>query len=449
MPRKRLLIPAVIAAVAACAPAGAHAAFPGQPGKLVFSSTADGDKNIVAAEPVPGSPWQRLTSNPGEDAQATWSPDGTRVAFRARRQGEHYFEIYLVNADGTGERRLTFTPRPSNGALPYSSQPSWSPDGAQIVFRSNRDGEPDVWVMQADGTGARQVADDPGDERYPTFSPDGARILFTSTRDGDTDVYTIARDGGVAAKLTHNAVYDSAPAWSPDGARIAFERGAAGDDPTNELWTMAAAGGDERRLTENDVLDEGAAWSPDGTRIAFTSGRSDPDGDIYVMNQDGSDQHLVAGSPALEESPDWQSLPPAGTPESTDQGPPSTSDPLNPGGDPPAGETDQRPARRHQLATPPSISLSTLLKRGLSLRISCAPACRATARLFVPPRRTHTARRALQVVSSPATRVRLRIARREAARLRRARPRHLLVRVTFMRDGEPPHVRTARVRIRR
>jgi dipeptidyl aminopeptidase/acylaminoacyl peptidase len=441
--RKCLL---TLAALTAVAPAAAHAAFPGRPGKLMFSSTVDGNKNIFAADPAPGSPWQPLTTNPGEDAQAAWSPDGTRIAFRARRTGEHYFEIYLANADGTGERRVTFTPRPANDALPYSSQPSWSPDGAQIVFRSNRDGEPDVWVMDADGTDARQVADDPADERYPSFSPDGTRIAFTSTRDGDTDLYTIARDGGAAQKLTHNAVYDSAPAWSPDGARIAFERGAKGDDPTNELWTMAAAGGDERRLTENDVLDEGAAWSPDGTRIAFTSARSDPDGDIFVMNADGSVQQLVAGSPALEESPDWQSLPPGGTPQNTDGTKPPPGDPLTPGGDLPLLETT--PARRHHLATPLRIRLSTLLKRGLPLRVACDPQCRATARLFAPPRRPAVARRAVRLGPIPL-RVRLKVAHRTATRLRRERPKRLLVRVAFLRDGEAPRVLVRRVRIHR
>ncbi|HEV2811826.1 MAG TPA: hypothetical protein VGW10_01135, partial [Solirubrobacteraceae bacterium] len=179
--------------VAACAFFGAsgtgQAAFPGHNGKLVFSSLAGGDKNVFAAEPAAGSPWQPLTTDPSEDAQPAWSPDGTTVAFRARRPG-HYFEIYLVGADGSGERRLTTTPAPPTDAQPYSTQPSWSPDGRRIVFRSNRDGDPDVWVMDADGSDARQVANDPGDERYPGFSPDGSRIAFTSTRDGDTEIFT-------------------------------------------------------------------------------------------------------------------------------------------------------------------------------------------------------------------------------------------------------------------
>jgi TolB protein len=443
---------ALAVAFAALAPAPAPAAFAGEPGKLVFSSLADGDKNVIAADPAPGSAWQRLTTNPGEDAQAAWSPDGTRVAFRARRPGEHYFEIYLVEADGSGERRLTYTPRAANDALPYSSQPSWSPDGSEIVFRSNRDGEPDVWVMRADGTDARQVADDPGDERYPGFSPDGTRIAFTSTRDGDTDVFTMRRDGGDVQKLTHNEVYDSAPAWSPDGARIAFERGAAGDDPSNELWTMAAAGGDERQLTFNDTLDEGAAWSPDGARIAFTSARSDPDGDIFVMNADGSDQHVVAASPALEESPDWQALPADGAPPGggTESPPPPPgsggTDPPPPGGQE-AGPTPApvRPLPRQRVTAPERIRLRTLLRRGLALELACEPACRAHVRLVVGPRRRVVAERVARRGGRTPMRLRLRITRRVAPRLR---DRPILLRVTVTRAGAKPQVLQAPVRVR-
>ena len=453
---RRAITTAVSAALTtalALAPAAGHAAFPGRPGKLVFSSVVDGDKDIYAAEAEPGSAWQGLTTHPGEDAQAAWSPDGARVAFRARRPGEHYFEIYLVNADGSGERRLTYAPRPANDAVPYSSQPSWSPDGTEIVFRSNRDGEPDVWLMSADGTDPRQVADDPGDERYPGFSPDGTRIAFTSTRDGDTDVYTMRRDGGDVQQLTLNDVYDSAPAWSPDGARIAFERGAAGDDPANEVWTMAAGGGDERRLTTNDALDEGPAWSPDGARIAFTSARSDPDGDIFVMNSDGSDQHVVAASAALEESPDWQSLPQGGTPHTGDPAAPPTTgadDPPAPAPPPqgsPPGAAD-RAVRRQYLARPARIRLRTLLRRGLPLAVACEPACRVRLRLLAPPRRAAAARRALNA-GPTARHLRLRMARHAATRLRAARPRWLLVRAIFTRPGDEPQVREARVRLRR
>ena len=67
-----------------------HAAFSGDNGKLAFSSLVDGDKNVVAADPTPGSSWQRLTTHPTEDAQPAWSPDGSSVAFRARRPGHYY-----------------------------------------------------------------------------------------------------------------------------------------------------------------------------------------------------------------------------------------------------------------------------------------------------------------------------------------------------------------------
>lgn len=310
--RARAALPALLAAAGLAAAAGpATAAING---KLAFTSKLDGNTNLFS-QPTPSGAWTRLTTNAGEDAQAAWSPDGTRIAFRSIRDGR-YYEVYVMNADGTGQRALTVTPTPPTGARPYSSQPAWSPDGARIVFRSNRDGDADIYTMSADGTDVRQVADMAGDERYPSFSPDGSQILFQSNADGDRDIYVMNADGSGRRQLTVNdVIFDSAPMWSPDGREIAFERMDAETSQTSgaihdsgEIHVMDAAGGNVRRLTTNAVHDEGPAWSPDGQSLVFTSEREDPAGDIWVMGADGAGARKVAGSAAIEESPDWQPL---------------------------------------------------------------------------------------------------------------------------------------------
>src|SRR4051794_5678316 len=234
--------------------APAQAAFPGDNGRVLFTSA----NRLYTVDPGGGA-WTRLVADETRQAQAAWSPDGSQVAYREGPDGDS--EIWVVNADGSNRHRLTDTP--NVGADPrYSSQPAWSPDGRRIVFRSDRrDNNADVWIMNADGGDVRPLVTTPGDERYPALSPDGTRLVY---RTGDPPEIWVARaDGSDPVQLTRNALFDSAPSWSPDGTRIAFERGDPGaDDPANasyasmEIWTMAAGGGDERQLTSNAVHEE-------------------------------------------------------------------------------------------------------------------------------------------------------------------------------------------------
>ena len=251
-----------------------------------------------------------LTTTPDvEEAQASWSPDGSRVAFRVGRAGTtDVLQIAVMNADGTGRTVITSGDH-------HSSQPSWSPDGSQIVFRRSVPGDNlsgDIWIMGSDGSSPHQLVALTGDERYPSLSPDGRRLAFTThaTTPDDVEIATADVGSGAVTALTDDTVFDSSPSWSPDGRRIAFERGPAGDDPGNDVWSMAADGSDQRQLTTAAGLDEGPSWSPSGTRIAFTSTRAGSS-DVWTMAADGSDQRSLAALPGntKEESPDWQSLP--------------------------------------------------------------------------------------------------------------------------------------------
>lgn len=125
------------------------------------------------------------------DWQHTWNPDGERIAFSSRRDGD--FEIYVMNADGTGLARLT-----DNDAA--DKHPAWSPDGQRIAFDSNRDGTWEIYVMNADGDGlARLTYDDADDGSFwalrPVWSPDGKRIAFHSKRDGNWEIYVMSAGG--------------------------------------------------------------------------------------------------------------------------------------------------------------------------------------------------------------------------------------------------------------
>ena len=123
---------------------------------------------------------------------------------------------------------------------------------AQIAFVSQRDGNAEIYVMDADGGNLRNLTNHPGGDWSPSWSPDGKRIAFVSQRDGNAEIYVMDADGGNPQNLTNNPGRDSSPSWSPDGKRIAFHSDRDNDRDHNiEIYVMDADGQNEQRLTEN------------------------------------------------------------------------------------------------------------------------------------------------------------------------------------------------------
>ena len=152
-----------------------------------------------------GSNQQQLTFNDIDDMFPVWSPEGAQITFDSDRDGD--FEIYVMDADGSNEQ-LTF-----NSSV--DEYPAWSPDGAQIAFDSNRDGDHEIYVMDADGSNQQQLTFNDSDDGFPAWSPEGAQIAFTSNRDGDWEIYIMDADGNNEEQLTTNDIDDGYPAWSP------------------------------------------------------------------------------------------------------------------------------------------------------------------------------------------------------------------------------------------
>ena len=241
--------------------------------------------------PTP-APATRLTDNDAIDVSPDWSPDGQRIAFFSDRDGN--LDIYVMNADGSGLARLTY-----DGA--NDGVPDWSPDGQRIAFASDRDGNYEIYVMNADGSGLARLTDNDAGDGVPAWSADGQRIAFYSDRDGNGEIYVMNADGSGLARLTDNDAGDGPPAWSPDGQRIAF---ASDRDGNWEIYVMNADGSGLARLTDNYAGDGVPDWSPDGQRIAFASDR-DGNWKIYVMNADGSGLARLTDNDAIDVSPDW------------------------------------------------------------------------------------------------------------------------------------------------
>jgi Tol biopolymer transport system component len=187
----------------------------------------------------------RLTDSPGYDAEATISPDGSRIVFTSVRDGD--LELYTMALDGSDVRRLTHTPGYDGGAF-------FSPDGKKIVYRAHhpRDAELasfqrllteqkvrptrlEIWVMNTDGGNARQVTDNGAANFAPYFHPDGKRILFASNlhdpNGRNFDLYLIGLDGSGLERVTWDAEFDSFPMFSPDGKRLVWASNRHGAQP--------------------------------------------------------------------------------------------------------------------------------------------------------------------------------------------------------------------------
>ena len=257
-------------------------------GTIAFDSHRDGNYEIYVMNAA-GSGVTRLTNSPEDDEDPAWSPDATKIAF------DSHSEIYVMDADGSGLTRLT-----NNPAADFS--PAWSPDGTKIAFVSSRDGNYEIYVMNADGSDVTRVTDNPADDLGPAWSPDGTKIAFGSTRDGNLEIYVMNANGSGRTRLTNNPAGDISPAWSPDGTKISFWSTRDGND---EIYVMNADGSGVTRLTDNPAADAYAAWSPDGTKIAFESDRAG-NFELYVMNADGSGVTRLTNDPADDLHPAWR-----------------------------------------------------------------------------------------------------------------------------------------------
>ena len=201
----------------------------------------------------------------------------------------------------TGLVRTVAGTSPSPPPPPTGPPPVVRPSDGKIVFQSGRDGNNEIYLMNADGSGQTRLTSNTFSDTQPALSPDGTRIAFTSNRDGNNEIYIMNLDGTGVTRLTTNTQPDSQPAFSPDGTRITFTRmEGSGEFANNEIFVMNASDGTgQTNLTNNPAADDQPAFSPDGTRIAFIR-RPDTNRDVYIMNANGSGQTRVNDHPASD-----------------------------------------------------------------------------------------------------------------------------------------------------
>ncbi len=273
-------------------------------GTLTYTITVANDgpspaEDVTLTDTLPaGVTFVSATSSP---------PLSGRITFRSDRDGN--FEIYVMNADGSNQTRLT-----NDSAADYG--PAWSRDGTKIAFQSFRDGNGEIYVMNADGSGQTRLTTNSGNDADPAWSPDGTKIAFWSNRHGNGEIYVMNADGSDQTRLTNKTTHQEGPSWSPDGARIAFMSKLAHVGQW-DIYVINADGSNETRLTFNQYDDFQPAWAWDGSKFAFVSTRDgecdaslascNRDREIYVMNADGTGQSRLTNNSAFDNSPAWSS----------------------------------------------------------------------------------------------------------------------------------------------
>jgi TolB protein len=337
---RRLSVAAVLGALAfACA--AALATTPGTNGQITFRRWFNQaqTRSAIFTMNADGTNIRRITHAPRHthDDQADWAPDGKRLVFtRFPDNGPAFIDI--VNADGSGLRRVT--PRCTRRRLPDAvpagcedaANVSFTPNGQRVTF-SRATGHvrhfprfgwdqiehSAIAIIGVDGSGQREILRLPrysGDANFPQMSPDGRYIEFE--RDNSPlskprlgiALFVMNADGSGLHRVTPwNLRGGDNPDWAPDSSRILFHSGVDVNNSRSQYYTVRPDGSGLTQLTHfpNRRRLFSASFSPDGHQIVFARADSAGNGDIWIMNADGSNPHPVQQAKPADSAPDWAS----------------------------------------------------------------------------------------------------------------------------------------------
>ncbi len=265
--------------------------------RIAFVSDRDGGTANLYTMDLDGGNIQRLTSLDNASVLSpAWSPDGTRIAFLAV-SGSGTYTIQVINADGSGQKQIAggFDLGRYFFLVP-SVHLGWQPGGEKLLGINGSLTTCcnlfNLFTVNADGTGQKTLTDNPNGNWQPAWSPDGQKIVYYAQTDsqGKFDVFLMNADGSQLTRLADGVAnanwphLSNLPIWSRDGKQVIF---ASDRDGPFDLYVMNADGSAQTRLTETDSIDQFPAWSTDGSRIALVVHLGQDNVKLHVMDADG------------------------------------------------------------------------------------------------------------------------------------------------------------------
>jgi TolB protein len=281
---------------AASAPAPAE---PAQ-GKIAWHSDRSGQIQIWVMDDN-GANSVQITKggDEGTNAEPAWSPDGEQLAFVSDRDSEEALQIYFSAVDGSDARPLM----PMHESHNWS--PDWSPDGKALLFQSNRDnGNFELYSVNGDGTGLKNLTNDKAQDGRGRWSPDGKQIVFASDRAGSNDIWVMDAGGANLRQLTKDEAVDDHPRLSPDGNEIIFVRKLAGSD-TYRLFVMGADGVEPERVGDFEGNVTAPSWARGGRSILFSATLDGANWDLYMVDRDGGNLRAITSGPEVDRFAVW------------------------------------------------------------------------------------------------------------------------------------------------
>jgi len=270
-----------------------QATFPGRNGLIVFDTgTGPPPSQIYTIRPNGAGLRQLTAATSGQGAiQPHWAADGRTIVYVSDETGNA--EIYVINSDGTGKRQLTTDPAFGN------SSPSFSPDGSRIVFSrcSHFLSTCDIAVMRSNGRQIRSLLGGYWHHGEPVFSPDGRRIAFSSDQGGyDSRIWVMNADASQGHPITRPVLAAGRPGWSPDGSKLTF----TGNPVSGQIFVSRPDGSRVHALTPSSLGAVFASYSPDGQKMVVVG-----PGGLSLMNPDGSGIAPIPGAPTGTQYSDW------------------------------------------------------------------------------------------------------------------------------------------------
>ncbi len=259
--------------------------------KMLFVARVRGKKEIFLSD-YDGGHRVQITSNGSINLSPKWSPDGKKVIYTSYKRGYPYLYIFDLLS---GHDEIISKKHGLNIGGRFS------PDGKSIALTLSTRTGPDIYLLHLGGGGYERLTTNYGIDVSPTWSPDGTKIAFVSDRSGNPHIFVLDLRTKKIRRLTYGGTYNASPVWSPDGTKIAYARA---DGGAFNIWVVNARGGGQVQLTY-EGNNRSPSWSPDGRFIAFTRSYDGSDGDLYVMQADGTGVRKIPLGIGEISSPSW------------------------------------------------------------------------------------------------------------------------------------------------